>query len=101
MRRGTTPSFQIDCDVDLTGYTIYLTVKQGAVIYDLTPSVEATEKGCTLTATLSQDQTLSLEQGTGASMQVRAIDQSGLAVASNIMQIDVEAILKEGVITHA
>ena len=100
MRRGTTPTFDITCDVDLTGFTIYVTLKQGAKEFTFTPSVEATETGCTLSITLTQEQTLALNEKVKTAMQVRAIDAAGLAIASNIMAVDVGMILREGVISY-
>ena len=100
MRRGTTPTFDITCDIDLTGYTIFVTIKQGSIQLDLTHTVESTETGCTLSVTLTQEQTLMFSDRPNAAMQIRAIDVSGLAVASNIMAIDVTNILREGVISY-
>ena len=100
MRRGTTPTFEVDCDIDLTGYTIYLTLKQGTTELTLTPEVEATQTGCKLTVTLTQEQTLGFSTARFTSMQVRAVNATGLAVASNIMQVDVGEILKNGVIVY-
>ena len=101
MRRGTTPTFNVTCDVNLTGYTIYLTLEQGTVELTLTPECEATETGCTLAVTLTQEQTLLFNDKMKASMQIRAIDAGGTAIASNIMTVDVGRILKEGVIDYA
>lgn len=100
MRRGTTPTFEVDCDVDLTGYTIYLTLEQGSNELTLTPECTASQTGCTLSVTLTQEQTLSFKDNGRAAMQIRAIDQAGLAVASNIMMVDVGKILKDGVIEY-
>lgn len=100
MRRGTTPTFDINCDVDLTNFTIYVTLKQGQKEFTFTPSVEATQTGCTLSVTLTQEQTLEFNTKMAAAMQVRAVDASGLAIASNIMSVDIGAILREGVIDY-
>ena len=100
MRRGTTPTFNIECDVDLTGYTIFVTLEQGNKEFTLTPECEATEDGCVLSVTLTQEQTLVFDDRGAASMQVRAIDQAGLAIASNIMTVDIGKILLDGVIAY-
>ena len=100
MRRGTTPTFNIECDVDLTGYTIFVTLEQGNKEFTLTPECEATEDGCVLSVTLTQEQTLVFNDRGAASMQVRAIDQAGLAIASNIMPVDIGKILLDGVIAY-
>lgn len=100
MRRGTTPTFEVDCDIDLTGFTIFLTIKQADEELTLTPSVTATQTGCTLAVTLTQEQTLGFKSRQPASMQIRAVNAAGLAVASNIMQVDVGMILRNGVIAY-
>lgn len=100
MRRGTTPTFNIECDVDLTGYTIFVTLEQGNRELTLTPECETTEDGCVLSVTLTQEQTLVFDDRGTASMQVRAIDQAGLAIASNIMTVDIGKILLDGVIEY-
>lgn len=100
MRRGTTPTFNIECDVDLAGYTIFVTLEQGNKELTLTPECEATEDGCVLSVTLTQEQTLVFDDRGAASMQVRAIDQAGLAIASNIMPVDIGKILLDGVIAY-
>lgn len=101
MTRGTTPTFTIDCPgIDLTHYTVYVTIEQGMHELTLTPECTATQNGCTLTVRLTQEQTLSFSAGREADMQVRAVDAAGNAPASDVMHIDVRKILKEGVITY-
>ncbi len=101
MRRGTTPTFTIDCpDIDLTNYTVYVTIKQGTHELTLTPECTATEDGCVLTVRLTQEQTLAFAASRDAEMQVRAVDAAGNAPASDIMHVDVNRILREGVITY-
>ena len=53
-----------------------------------------------LSVTLTQEQTLVFDERGTASMQVRAIDQAGLAIASNIMTVDIGKILLDGVIEY-
>lgn len=100
MKRGTTPTFNVVCDVDLSDYTIFLTLEQGNLELTLTPECESTQTGCTLSVTLTQEQTLAFNDRMRASMQIRAIDENGQAIASNIMSVDIGRILKEGVISY-
>lgn len=49
---------------------------------------------------LSQEDTLRLDASYKyVDVQIRAVNKEGVAIASNIRQIPVEAVLKEGVIT--
>lgn len=50
-----------------------------------------------VTVKLSQADTLALQKG-GVKMQIRAVDTAGNAIASNIMQANLEDVLKGGVI---
>lgn len=100
MKRGTTPTFTVTCDEDLSDYKIDLTLKQGATELTITPECEATADGCVLSVTLTQEQTLMFSDRLKANMQIRAVNSAGNAIASNIMYVDVGKILKDGVITY-
>lgn len=98
MRRGTTPTNTFTVDVDLTqAEALYITYKQGGrtviekKLADITVTAEA------LTVTLTQTDTLKLRSG-NVEIQIRARLIGGEALASEIMTVPVEAILKEGVI---
>ena len=97
MRRGTTPTITITTDINLSEYTVFVTLKQGNISKDFTPYVE----DYTLSVYLTQEDTLAFEGQKNVQIQVRAIDQSGNAIASNIMTTKVDEILKEGVIANA
>lgn len=101
MRRGTTPT--LTCQIigpDLTGTHIYVTLKQsGTEITVENPECTATETGCTLVLTLTQEQTLQLHSGR-VEIQVRWIDSLGTAHATTVQTLDVAKILKEGVIDY-
>lgn len=101
MRRGTTPTFYLYVKgVDLTGKRVYVTILQGGREIDIEgPACEKTETGCTLSFTLTQEQTLSLKKGE-AGIQIRWIDRTGRAAASTIKTFCINRILKEGEISY-
>lgn len=100
MRRGTTPYITIQTDQDLTGYAyIVVTVEDRAgteVDVDNRGGNMQVDSG-SVTIKLTQEQTISLQKG-GVKLQIRAVDTDGNAIASNIMQANLEDILKDGVI---
>ena len=100
MKRGTTPFITINTDQDLTGYEYIVftmedrvgnavNVDNGSDAMQVNPD--------SVVVRLSQDQTLSMTKG-GVKMQLRAVDTGGNAIASNIMQGNLEDVLKDGVI---
>lgn len=99
IRRGTTPLNTFEVDVDLTGAeVIYITYKQNGQTV-----IEKTKDDCTITATqieveLTQEETLAFILGKTVEVQIRARYSSGNAIASNIIKVTAEEILKEGVI---
>lgn len=101
MRRGTTPT--VYCFVkgaDLTGKNVYATIKQGGTeITIIDPQCTSTDTGCTLVFTLTQAQTLKLKKSK-ANIQLRWIDNNGIAAATPIKEFVVDQILKEGEIQY-
>lgn len=108
MYRGTTPNIviKVNSDLDLSTMTeIWVTVKNkgGEVNYAMSDggvSLDTEEK--TLTVLMSQKDTLAF-QTCGSLMgkvelQVRMLDENDLAYASNIKEIELLRILKDGVI---
>ena len=99
MRRGTTPTIQINIagleniKVDVA----YLTIKQLGTAIEKTGDDIAID-GDTITATLTQEETLQLAAGADTAIQLRVLSEGGTAYASNIAKVKVGAILKEGVI---
>lgn len=105
MRRGTTPTLEITVDADLSGFNIYLTFKNGDKLLtktndDLSIEYESGQHpSTTITAILSQEDTLSFKSGTTCEVQVRAVDDSGYpAVATTIGTLPVDRILLGGVL---
>ena len=74
-------------DLDFSGNEINADTTSGAL------EISETE----VKAKLTQEQTLRLTKGT-VRMQIRAVDASGNAIASNIMSTKMEDVLKDGVI---
>lgn len=99
MRRGTTPTltFTTPYAADLIE-SGYLTFQQrGSNVLDLPLSDSTiTVADNAISVTLTQEQTLSFTTAAPCEAQIRAVLASGAAVASNIVQIPICAILKDG-----
>ncbi len=102
MRRGTTPRVTVTAPIDLTAMSVFLTFGQGPVEVTLTngdfETFDYTDGKTTITASLTQAQTLGFEAGQRVRVQVRAVDADGYALASTIASAPVGAIIREGVI---
>lgn len=98
-RRGSTPTHTFNVNVDLREATVYVTYSQrGQVIVEKTgDDLTITEESVTLS--LTQAETLQFNNGR-VEIQIRYVTADGFADASNIIIVDTERILKEGVITH-
>lgn len=115
MRRGTTPTHTFHTDVDLTeARAVFVTYAQdGEVIIErsLEDGVEVTED--TVSVTLTQEETLRLEavmakhlsiaddifklqKASKVLIQIRAAFPDGSSVASNIVSVGVQDVLKDG-----
>lgn len=100
MRRGTTPFVTIQTDQDLTRYAyVVFTIedRSGTEVDVDSNSGNMEVTASSVVVKLTQDQTLSLAKG-AVKMQLRAVDHGGNAIASNIMQGNLEDVLKDGVI---
>lgn len=105
MRRGTTPTITLTVDKDVSTWTLYATFRSGMhnvtlendrMTVELEPATETEEVKTLITLTLTQEETLALGVG-NAEVQVRAI-KDGTAIATDIKNIDVGRIIKDGVI---
>ena len=98
MRRGTTPTFKIKIDgirIDELK-SIYVTFKQyNTEITKRKEDVEIEEN--TISVKMSQEETLSFTNGR-VNVQIRGLTDMGIAIGSNIYSVQVEDILKDGVI---
>ena len=100
MYRGTTPTVQININSgeDLTLYkSIYVTFKQMPSVLIEKTKEEIEVNSDSIVVHLSQEDTLKFNPGT-VMIQLRAVDDNGIAIASDIVTIQAERILKEGVI---
>ena len=101
MYRGTTPTliYNVNSNLDLNGMTqIWITLK--TLMYEKTFSIDdivINNEEKTLTIELTQEDTLYFN-GKEVSTQIRFLDSIGKAYASNIEKIELNNILKEGVI---
>jgi hypothetical protein len=100
MRRGTTPTYTLTVDMDLTGWTCYVTLKGLGKLLNLEGERLAVEGGeqSTVTFELTQAETLALKPGK-CEVQLRAA-KNGAAIATDIATLDVGRILRDGEI-HA
>lgn len=102
MRRGTTPTFTVTVDADITAYLIYLTFKDGDYMLtktndDLTIAVD--EGVTSIDVTLTQAETLAFKSGSTVDVQIRAVDANGAtAIATTIGSVSVDRILLGGVL---
>ena len=98
-RRGSTPVNIFNVNIDLTQATVYVSYSQnGQVIVEKTGNdLVVTENS--ITVQLTQEDTLKFATG-NVEIQIRYVMTSGMADASNIMNIASTKILKEGKITH-
>lgn len=98
MRRGTTPTIIIDTEVDLTLYdAVWLTIEDNKGTEITIEDESLTITADSITATLTQEQTLALTAG-ALYIQIRALSPDGIAIASDIMFCTLDSILKDGVI---
>lgn len=100
MYRGTSPVLIIETDTDLRlAQYVVVTLEDfsGNEINADTTSGALEISETEVKAKLTQEQTLRLTKGT-VRMQIRAVDASGNAIASNIMSTKMEDVLKDGVI---
>ena len=97
MIRGTTPKleFTIPFDTDQLAEA-YITISQkGSIVIDK-PLSEITCDGNVMSLHLTQEETLKLKADSIAEIQIRVRTNSGEALASNIIQVSTERILKDG-----
>jgi hypothetical protein len=97
--RGTTPTITVTVNLDLTGYTCYLSIgrkSNQARVTAKNDQMEMSVEGnvSTLAYTLTQDQTLALSEGE-AQMQLRVIE-GDTALASEWVPVTIGGILQNG-----
>lgn len=101
MYRGTTPTLYLELDTELSLENLaelWVTFKTTtAEITKTLSEVGVNDETKTITVQLTQEETLKTYNGP-CDVQVRFRTEAGLAYASTIANIDIERILKEGVI---
>jgi len=101
---GTTPTKPFVVDADLSGLKVYLTFKNGCKLLtktddDLAIEYDNDPPKTTITAILTQEETLSFKQNSTVEIQVRAVDSSGYpAVATTVATETVDRVLLGGVL---
>lgn len=99
MRRGTTPTITLTVGADIHDWTMYVSMKTGGNILDLEDDRLVKTLNGTDTVVefvLTQEETLAFDVGS-LEVQIRAI-KDGVAVATDIEKMNVDRIIKGGVI---
>lgn len=106
MIKGTTPTiiFNLKDDneqvIDLSNYTVYLSLLDSdGRIMDISNDRLKFNSDKSFECTLTQEETLSLSDGY-IKVQLRAIDQSGTAIASTVAKCYLSDIIKPGEIKY-
>lgn len=102
MRRGTTPTLTFTTPYEASLIQDgYITFKQrGAIVADISIHDESvTVSDNSISVELTQEQTLAMTTADTCQAQIRLLMESGTATASNIVEIPVCPILKDGEIT--
>jgi len=104
MIRGTTPfiTYRVKNDFDFSKISeIWITVAtwDAEETFKFTASeVELDPVAKTITISMSQENTLAFEEGT-VEIQMRILDTDGLAYATKVCELEMNKILKDGVIS--
>ena len=103
MRQGTTPTYTLAVDdYDLTDKTVFVTISRKDKSVTLTGNrltVACDGTDSIITFRLTQRETFSLPLGK-AEVQVRFVDAEGVALATEIVPIEIDRVLQAGVIKH-
>ena len=97
--RGTTPTLTIQCDFDVASCKeLYITFQQNKTVLEKRLS-DINYVGKVITIKFTQEETLMFDDMAGVVyVQIRGTDTHGNAFATNISSMDVNRILKEGVV---
>lgn len=99
MRRGTTPIYNFAINVDLTEATVFVTFTQKTVVVEKTGNALVVSP-YNIEVQLTQEDTLSFVAGKPVKVQIRYVTSDGYADASDIYEMDVSDVLKDGEISH-
>ena len=101
MTRGTTPTLTFVLGLAPSRFEVlYLTAKQGGrIVFERTlEQVVKNESAKSVSFRLNQEETLALNEKAPVFVQARGRLADGSALASEMLQLSVAGILKEGVI---
>ena len=99
MRRGTTPVITLTVDADIADWTTYVSFNNGNAVTTFEDDrLTKTQDGIQtiIELTLTQEETLAFNVGS-VEVQIRAI-KDDVAIATNIVGMDVSRIIRDGVI---
>ena len=99
MSRGTSPiiTCEFPFDVSTLSYAYFTIAQNERIMLNKKIECEGLE-GRQIKIHLTQEETLKLKENLQAEAQVRGITRDGEAIASDIIKIYVDKILKDGVI---
>jgi len=100
MKRGCTPLHVFSVNRDLRESRVFLTYKQGddVIVTKTNEDMEISEDG--IAVGLTQEDTLKLKASRRVEVQLRYVNSDGLAEASDIIKMNVDKILQDGVIEY-
>ena len=97
MIRGTTPDYILNVNADLTGKTVYVTIKQKRNVLTLTNddlTIAVSNGASSIAFSLTQKQTLQFDEGR-AEVQVKYIGSDNKTKGTNVAAIMVDRALLE------
>lgn len=77
---------------------LYITYTQGGTVRLEKSLTEVSVQEGVITVQLTQEETLAFRPGSGVAIQIRLRTAAGLALASDVISVRVEDVLKDGVI---
>lgn len=103
MYQGTTPMLLLEVDADLTGMTVQVSFRSatGQIFEKAAPDVEIypDEKGSIISVVFSQEETFQIPEGV-CQVEVRWVDETGIADISFVGSVDVIGSMTKNVITY-
>lgn len=99
-RRGSTPINVFKVNIDLTGATVFVTYAQGGEVIIEKTGTDLMITENTISTTLTQEDTLKLDDSMLVEMQIRYVRENGVADGSNVITASVGKILKDGLIEY-
>ncbi|MDR0671879.1 MAG: hypothetical protein LBF64_06155 [Oscillospiraceae bacterium] len=99
MRRGTTPAHVFKTKLDLTPENVeklFITYAQNGSVRVEKTLADAVLAEKSVAVSLTQADTLRFDPDTIVSIQIRVLFADGTAIASNVLRVPVEIVLKDG-----